>query len=113
MKETLTFLDDDIARFMDEAAARRGQGHRRRPARWALRAAFRVLGRYMDEQQPRDVFFFEQDGAFVVRSADGRPGGQPPRPRRVHPRGHRRRWSPVGPPLRVPVNAPDAAADPS
>jgi hypothetical protein len=29
--------------------------------------AFRVLGRYMDEQKPRDVFFFEQDGAFVVR----------------------------------------------
>src|SRR5207245_9422811 len=29
--------------------------------------AFRVLGRYMDEQRPRDVFFFEQDGAFVLR----------------------------------------------
>ena len=26
-----------------------------------------MLGRYMDEQKPRDVFFFEQDGAFVVR----------------------------------------------
>src|SRR5687767_15179375 len=25
-KETLTFLDDDIARFMEEAASRRGQG---------------------------------------------------------------------------------------
>ena len=25
VKETLTFLDDDIARFMDEAIARRGQ----------------------------------------------------------------------------------------
>ena len=29
--------------------------------------AFRVLGRYMDEQKPKDVFFFEQGGAFVVR----------------------------------------------
>jgi hypothetical protein len=29
--------------------------------------AFRVIGRYMDDQKPRDVFFFEQDGAFVVR----------------------------------------------
>src|SRR3990170_1945047 len=28
--------------------------------------AFRVIGRYMDEQKPRDVFFFEQHGAFVV-----------------------------------------------
>ena len=29
--------------------------------------AFRVIGRYMDDQKPRDVFFFEQDGAFVLR----------------------------------------------
>jgi hypothetical protein len=67
-KETLTFLDDDIARFMEESIARRGQpspeserdaGH--------YENAFRVLGRYMDEQKPHDVFFFEQDGAFVVR----------------------------------------------
>ena len=26
VKETLTFLDDDIARFMEEAISRRGQG---------------------------------------------------------------------------------------
>jgi hypothetical protein len=70
VKETLTFLDDDIARFMEEAAARRG----RTPATPApshiagfYETAFRVLGRYMDEQKPKDVFFFEQDGAFVVR----------------------------------------------
>ena len=35
--------------------------------RATTRRAFRVLGRYMDEQKPRDIFFFEQDGAFVVR----------------------------------------------
>ena len=29
--------------------------------------AFRVLGRYIDQQKPRDVFFFEQDGAYVIR----------------------------------------------
>ena len=67
-KETMTFLDEDIARFMEESVARRGQtdppagaeaGH--------YETAFRVLGRYMDEQKPRDVFFFEQGGAFVVR----------------------------------------------
>ena len=53
-KETLTFLDDDIARFMEEAAARRGASRRRRRTRpVATRAAFRVLGRYMDEQKPR------------------------------------------------------------
>ena len=68
IKETLTFLDDDIARFMEEAAARRGSERpRRRHDAGHYETAFRVLGRYMDEQKPRDVFFFEQDGAFVVR----------------------------------------------
>ena len=68
-KETLTFLDDDIARFMDEAIARRGSG----PSApdWTragyYERALRVIGRWIDEQKPRDVFFFEQDGAFVVR----------------------------------------------
>jgi len=67
-KETLTFLDDDIARFMEESVARRGkpQPEANRDAGY-YETAFRVLGRYMDEQKPRDVFFFEQDGAFVVR----------------------------------------------
>ena len=68
VKETLTFLDDDIARFMDESLARRG-------TRLTIPAAppgyyeqaLRVIGRYMDEQKPHDVFFFEQDGSFVVR----------------------------------------------
>ena len=67
-KETLTFLDDDIARFMEEAAARRGQ-EPPPPVHAAgyYETAFRVLGRYMDEQKPKDVFFFEQEGAFVLR----------------------------------------------
>jgi len=69
VKETLTFLDDDIARFMDEAVARRGPGEAPPSNANAghYESAFRVLGRYMDEQKPRDVFFFEQEGAFVVR----------------------------------------------
>ena len=75
-KETLTFLDDDIARFMEEALARRAAGQ---AASWAgsgyYERAFRVIGRYMDEQKPRDIFFFEQDGAFVVRLLLGAPGG--------------------------------------
>jgi hypothetical protein len=70
-KETLTFLDDDIARFMEEAASRRGQGAAAPPPpvheAGYYETAFRVLGRYVDEQKPRDVFFFEQDGAFVLR----------------------------------------------
>jgi len=64
-KETLTFLDDDIARFMEEAGSRRGT-----PAGYVsglYETAFRVIGRYMDDQKPHDVFFFEQEGAFVLR----------------------------------------------
>jgi len=68
VKETLTFLDDDISRFMDEALARRGQRIPvTSPAPGYYEQALRVLGRYMDEQKPRDVFFFEQDGNFVLR----------------------------------------------
>ena len=76
VKETLTFLDDDIARFMEEAAARRGRGRRPRPTpAGKYETAFRVIGRYIDEQKPQDVFFFEQDGAFVVRLLLGGQGG--------------------------------------
>ncbi|HEY7941902.1 MAG TPA: hypothetical protein VID25_08140 [Candidatus Limnocylindrales bacterium] len=68
-KETLTFLDDDVGRFMDEALARRKSGT---PAPdWTksgpYERALRVLGRFIDEQKPRDVFFFEQGGSFVIR----------------------------------------------
>jgi hypothetical protein len=68
VKETLTFVDDDVARFMEEAAARRGRTPPP-PAHVAGRyeRAFRVIGRYVDEQKPQDVFFFEQTGAFVLR----------------------------------------------
>ena len=68
-KETFTFLDDDIARFMDEGHARR-DAHQH-AVTWGqfgyYEQAFRVVGRYVDEQKPRDIFFFEQDGAFVMR----------------------------------------------
>ena len=68
IKETLTFLDDDIARFMEEGVARRGRPVPP-PTHVAgyYETAFRVLGRWLDSQKPRDVFFFVQDGAFVLR----------------------------------------------
>jgi hypothetical protein len=71
VKETLTFLDDDIARFMEEALARRGRGEEPVGPPGHYEKAFRVLGRYMDSQKPKDVFFFEQGGAFVVRLLQG------------------------------------------
>jgi hypothetical protein len=68
-KETLSFLDEDIAKFMEEAAKRRGSAaaggapvvagvHER---------ALRVIGHWIDQQHPKDVFLFEQEGAYVVR----------------------------------------------
>jgi hypothetical protein len=73
VKETLTFLDDDIARFMDEAMARRNAeaAEGAEAPDWSkagyYEKSFRVLGRWVDGQRPHDIFFFEQDGAFVVR----------------------------------------------
>ena len=66
--ETMTFADDDVAKFMDEAMARRGHGSIPVPGSVGrYEEALRVIGRYIDEQRPRHVFFFEQEGAFVVR----------------------------------------------
>ena len=69
VKETFIFLDDDISRFMDEGLARRrAGGSQPRPIQSGYyEQALRVIGRYVDQQRPRDVFFFEQDGAFVMR----------------------------------------------
>jgi hypothetical protein len=74
-KETFHLLEDDLARFVDEAAARR-QGRGGHPPTTELpglsgtgfyETALRVIGSYIDQQQPRDVFFFEQDHQFVMR----------------------------------------------
>ena len=111
VKETLTFLDDDIARFMEEAVARRGRGEAPPDTGPAghYEAAFRVLGRYMDEQKPRDVFFFEQEGAFVVRLLMGGQTGS----RHVlaeFTRDDIEEMIRRGPALRVPEQAPTAGA---
>jgi hypothetical protein len=68
-KETLTFVDDDIARFMEEGMARREQPTPVPAYAQAgpYEAALRVIGHYIDGQHPRDVFFFEQEGAYVLR----------------------------------------------
>jgi hypothetical protein len=68
-KETLTFFDDDISRFMDEAAARRNAGQPTPDFASAgqYEKALRVIGRWLDDQKPRDIFFFEQEGAYVLR----------------------------------------------
>jgi hypothetical protein len=66
-KETLTFLDDDIAKFMEEAAKRRGAVPAMTPMAGPYESALRVIGHWMDEQRPKDIFLFELEGAYVVR----------------------------------------------
>jgi hypothetical protein len=67
-KETLTFLDDDIAKFMEEAATRRGSAEPvPDPNAGPYEQALRVIGHWMDGQKPKDMFLLEQDGAYVIR----------------------------------------------
>ncbi len=68
-KETYTFLDEDIVRFLEDAHARRrpAPANDGSPVAGGYERALRVVGRYIDDQKPRDIFFFEQDGAYVLR----------------------------------------------
>lgn len=67
-KETLSFLDEDIAKFMEEAAKRRGASlSPDGVVAGAHERALRVIGHWIDSQKPKDAFLFEQDGAYVVR----------------------------------------------
>jgi len=68
-KQAYTFGDDDVARFMDESYAQRrtSKANRAPTTDGFYEHALRVIGRYIDEQKPRDIFLFEQDHSFVVR----------------------------------------------
>jgi len=75
-KETLTFMARRHRQFMEEAAARRGEGGPGdNPNPGAYEQALRVIGRWMDEQKPKDVFLFEQEGAYVIRLLVGGQAG--------------------------------------
>jgi hypothetical protein len=73
IKETITLLDEDVAQFMEEAVARRGQPPEDEPKRYEQE--LRVIGRFLDERRPRDLFLFEQDGAYVLRLSSTSQGG--------------------------------------
>lgn len=64
-RATITIGDEDVAGFMEEAVGRRGQPARETPQRYEVE--LRVIGRFIDERRPHDLFFFEQDGAYVLR----------------------------------------------
>ncbi len=73
VRETLMLQDDDVGKFMDDARARRGAAPEPTPKQYE--AQLRVIGRYIDSQRPRDTFFFEMDGAYVIRLATSGQGG--------------------------------------
>jgi len=66
-KETYTFLDEDIARFLEDSQARRRTDSDGTPMAGPYERTMRVIGRYIDDQKPKDIFFFEQSGSYVLR----------------------------------------------
>ncbi len=73
-RETLTLQDEDVGKFMDEAIARRGQATSD-PTPNHYESQLRVIGKYLDGARPRDIFFFEMDGAYVIRLTTPGQGG--------------------------------------
>jgi hypothetical protein len=71
--ETLMLDDDEVGKFMDTAIANRGTSPDPTPKHYE--AQLRVIGRYLDERKPRDIFFFELDGAYILRLTHAGMGG--------------------------------------
>jgi hypothetical protein len=69
-KTTHELPDDDIGKLMDTAEAKRTDEPPTTPTTEIANyyeQSMRVIGAYLDVQKPRDVFLFEQAGAFVLR----------------------------------------------
>lgn len=76
-KRTYELLDDQVAQLMDEDAS-----HRESPDQEPhvgldnyYQQAMRIIGAWVDREKARDLFFFEQDGSFVVRVLQSGAGG--------------------------------------
>ena len=78
VKKTFEIEDDQAAKLMDDAVEQRGTAVATEPhleiANY-YEQALRVLGKYIDGQRARDVFFFEQEGSFVLRLLGTSQGG--------------------------------------
>ena len=69
-KHTFELIEDQIGQLLDQQAAARTGSDSQVPQAdigHYYEQALRVLGAYIDTQKARDVFFFEQDGSFVLR----------------------------------------------
>jgi hypothetical protein len=77
-KRTYELLDEQVAQLMDEAAAHRTPSKPQVPEAGLTNyyeQALRVIGAWIDNAKARDVFFFEQDGSFVIRMLHAAAGG--------------------------------------
>ena len=82
-KQTHELTDDQIGDLIGTAKEQRGTGsvdHAEMGIANFYEQALRIIGKWLDSQVPRDVFFFEQGGSFVVRAfmvgAHGKVGHQ-------------------------------------
>ena len=69
-KQTHELTDDQVGDLIGAAKEARGTGqdHPEMGIANFYEQALRIIGKWLDSQQPRDVFFFEQGGSFVVRT---------------------------------------------
>lgn len=77
-KRTYELLDDQVAQLMDDATAKRGSVPDDAPHLGVANyyeQALRIVGAWLDGQKARDVFFFEQEGSFVMRTLQAGSGG--------------------------------------
>lgn len=77
-KRTYELLDDQVAQLMDEATAQRGSAAADVPEAGLenyYEQALRIVGGWVDRERGRDLFFFEQDGSFVLRVLHAAGGG--------------------------------------
>lgn len=81
-KQTHELTDDQIGDLIGADKEQRGSGadHAEAGITNFYQQAMRIIGKWLDSVQPRDVFFFEQGGSFVVRAfivdAHGKVGHQ-------------------------------------
>jgi hypothetical protein len=69
-KRTYELTEDQVAELMEQSEGRRGTADRDLPQPDLTNyyeLSMRILGAYIDGQRAHDVFFFEQDGTYVLR----------------------------------------------
>lgn len=77
-KRTYELLDDQIGQLIDEATENRGESTTGVPhadLQNYFEQALRIIGQWADREKGRDLFFFEQDGSFVLRVLHAGPRG--------------------------------------